>query len=75
MIPVNEPKTISMVCDDTLGGLTAIDPIKFADEFVRRRKADAANDPAAWAPSTTNGFGASEAQSGFVTVQKKKGRK
>ncbi|KAJ3112047.1 Glycine--tRNA ligase 1, mitochondrial [Phlyctochytrium bullatum] len=28
------------VCNDTLGGLTAIDPRKFADEFIKRKKMD-----------------------------------
>ncbi|ORY39377.1 hypothetical protein BCR33DRAFT_720210 [Rhizoclosmatium globosum] len=52
MIPTNEPKTMVSICDDTLGGLTAIDPLKFADEFMRRRKADAVNDPSAYAPTS-----------------------
>ena len=29
-----------MICDDTLGGLTAIDARKFADEFLKRRRGD-----------------------------------
>ena len=29
-----------MICDDTLGGLTAIDPRKFGEEFLKRRRAD-----------------------------------
>ncbi|KAJ3211362.1 hypothetical protein HDU82_006024 [Entophlyctis luteolus] len=85
-VPTNETRTISMICDDTLGGLTAIDPIKFADEFVRRRKADAANDPAAWAAggsatvagtgSAIGGKASGEVGSGgFVVVGKKKGKK
>ncbi|TPX71260.1 hypothetical protein CcCBS67573_g06281 [Chytriomyces confervae] len=77
MIPMNEPRTVSMICDDTLGGLTAIDPLKFAEEFMRRRRADASNDPAAYAPSVeTAGSRSNESSaSGFVVVQKKKGKK
>ncbi|KAJ3156215.1 hypothetical protein HDU86_003978 [Geranomyces michiganensis] len=37
----NESAITQSICDDILGGLTAIDPRKFAEEFVRRRKADA----------------------------------
>ena len=44
-IPVKEHTTITMICDDTLGGNTAIDPRKFADEFLRRRRADASGSP------------------------------
>ncbi|KAJ3351432.1 hypothetical protein HDU83_008934 [Entophlyctis luteolus] len=76
-VPTNETHTISMICDDTLGGLTAIDPIKFADEFVRRRKADALNDPAAWAASSSGIVGKASGEGGaggFVVVGKKKGK-
>ncbi|KAI9331571.1 hypothetical protein BDR26DRAFT_870035 [Obelidium mucronatum] len=76
MIPTNEPKTMVSICDDTLGGLTAIDPVKFAEEFMRRRKADV-SDPAGYVAGSSGssndagrGF-----DSGFVTVQKKKGKK
>ncbi|KAJ3181282.1 hypothetical protein HDU87_001413 [Geranomyces variabilis] len=37
----NESDITQSICDDILGGLTAIDPRKFAEEFGRRRKADA----------------------------------
>ncbi|KAI8926187.1 hypothetical protein BC831DRAFT_457831 [Entophlyctis helioformis] len=50
-ISVREAATITMICDDTLGGSTAIDPRKFADEFLRRRRADqpgASGPGAAW---------------------------
>ncbi|KAL5032691.1 hypothetical protein BDV3_001246 [Batrachochytrium dendrobatidis] len=40
-INVKESATITMICDDTLGGSTAIDPRKFADEYIRRRQAEA----------------------------------
>ncbi|KAJ3043398.1 hypothetical protein HDV00_005096 [Rhizophlyctis rosea] len=40
-IPATDSGTTQMICDDTLGGLTAIDPRKFADEFMKRRRADA----------------------------------
>ncbi|KAI8810195.1 hypothetical protein BJ742DRAFT_802469 [Cladochytrium replicatum] len=36
-IPRSETSTLLSVCDDTLGGLTAIDPRKFGEEFIRRR--------------------------------------
>ncbi|KAJ3416190.1 hypothetical protein HDV05_002835 [Chytridiales sp. JEL 0842] len=42
-IPLNDSFTTFSICDDTLGGLTAIDPRKFAEEFMRRRKADVAS--------------------------------
>ncbi|KAJ3123390.1 hypothetical protein HK098_001934 [Nowakowskiella sp. JEL0407] len=37
-IPINEPSTIMMICDDTLGGVTSIDARKFGEEFIRRRR-------------------------------------
>ncbi|KAI9209481.1 uncharacterized protein BJ171DRAFT_118358 [Polychytrium aggregatum] len=51
-IPTNETATVVSICDDTLGGLTAIDPRKFAEEFQRRRKIEQASgalaDSAGW---------------------------
>ncbi|KAH9269446.1 hypothetical protein BASA83_008529 [Batrachochytrium salamandrivorans] len=44
-INIKESATITMICDDTLGGSTAIDPRKFADEYIRRRQAEAAGTP------------------------------
>ncbi|KAI8817426.1 uncharacterized protein EV422DRAFT_570773 [Fimicolochytrium jonesii] len=44
-ISPTEPAITQSICDDILGGLTAIDPRKFADEFVRKRKADASGEP------------------------------
>ncbi|KAJ3027221.1 UNVERIFIED_CONTAM: hypothetical protein HDU68_004224 [Siphonaria sp. JEL0065] len=74
-IPTNEPKTMVSICDDTLGGLTAIDPVKFAEEFIRRRRADL-QGPAAYAAASGGGGDAARGfDSGFVTVQKKKGKK
>lgn len=32
--------TIFTICDDALGGLTFLDPRKFANEFISRRKGD-----------------------------------
>ncbi|KAI8852850.1 hypothetical protein BC829DRAFT_383933 [Chytridium lagenaria] len=66
-----DPSTAYIVCDDTLGGLTAIDPRKFADEFLRRRKMDA-NDPG-WsivgsvAPTVPGVPAAAPGGTGFVT--------
>ncbi|KAI8615226.1 hypothetical protein BC830DRAFT_1123725 [Chytriomyces sp. MP71] len=76
-IPMNEPKTVAMICDDTLGGLTALDPHKFAEEYMRRRRADAVNDPAAYAttPAASDTLKGFESPNGFVVVQKKKGGK
>lgn len=37
-LPLNDQQTIYTICDDTLGGLTAVDPRKFAGEFIDRRK-------------------------------------
>ncbi|KAJ3023455.1 UNVERIFIED_CONTAM: hypothetical protein HDU68_008611 [Siphonaria sp. JEL0065] len=77
-VPTNEPKTMMSICDDTLGGLTAIDPVKFAEEFIRRRRADL-QGPAAYAAASGAGSSGGDAargfDSGFVTVQKKKGKK
>ncbi len=39
-IPVTDPGTIMMICDDTLGGMLALDPRKFGEEFLRRRRQD-----------------------------------
>ncbi|KAI9336836.1 hypothetical protein DFJ73DRAFT_18127 [Zopfochytrium polystomum] len=43
MIPINESATTVSICDDTLGGLTAMDARKFAEEFLRRRRNDIEN--------------------------------
>jgi hypothetical protein len=39
-LDIKETATLTMICDDALGGSTAIDSRKFADEFVKRRQAD-----------------------------------
>ena len=39
-IPIAEPSTIMMICDDTLAGVAAINPRKFGEEFCRRRRED-----------------------------------
>jgi len=39
-MPLNETSVIYDICTDTLGGITAIDPLKFAEEFIKRRKMD-----------------------------------
>ena len=40
----NPDEIIRSICDDTLGGFTCIDSRKFADEFLKRRKADRKNN-------------------------------
>jgi hypothetical protein len=40
LMPLNETSVIYDICNDTLGGITAIDPLKFAEEFIKRRKMD-----------------------------------
>jgi len=40
LMPLNETSVIYDICTDTLGGITAIDPLKFAEEFIKRRKMD-----------------------------------
>ncbi|ORX59986.1 hypothetical protein BCR36DRAFT_316252 [Piromyces finnis] len=40
LMPLNESSVIYDICNDTLGGITAIDPLKFAEEFIKRRKMD-----------------------------------
>eukprot|EP00842_Homolaphlyctis_polyrhiza_P006616 jgi/Hompol1/6956/HPOL_002397-RA len=51
-IPAKESATITMICDDTLGGSTAIDPRKFANEFIHRRRTESAAASSAAAGST-----------------------
>lgn len=41
--------TVAAVCDDSLGGFTAIDPRKFAHAFIERRRADIKAGPSSWA--------------------------
>ena len=36
---INEPSTLIMICDDTLGGFTSIDSRRFGEEFIKRRRA------------------------------------
>ena len=37
-IPTNDSAMVFQICDDALGGITSIDPRKFAGEFIARRK-------------------------------------
>ncbi len=69
---MNETSTITMVCEDTLGFTTAIDPRKFAAEFISRRKADAGI-----ATGKGTGLEGFETPNAFVTVKTagKKGKK
>ncbi|KAJ3165626.1 hypothetical protein HDU88_004113 [Geranomyces variabilis] len=69
----NESAIMQSICDDILGGLTAIDPRKFAEEFGRRRKADAQGTVVSgagdvgWTPvgaSATSSGGAGSAAAG-----------
>ncbi|KAI9031295.1 hypothetical protein DFJ74DRAFT_641058 [Hyaloraphidium curvatum] len=53
---VNDTATVTMVCEDTLGFTTAIDPRKFAAEFISRRKADVGMAPAAKSGTGLEGF-------------------
>ncbi|KAJ3191065.1 proteasome core particle subunit beta 2 [Irineochytrium annulatum] len=73
----NESQTTYSICDDTLGGLTAIDPRKFAEEFMKRRKMDAtdpgwsvagsvANPPAASANVGGSSLGRFESSNSFT---------
>jgi hypothetical protein len=55
-IPINDSPTTYSICDDTLGGLTAIDPRKFADEFIRRRKIDSMGGAPAGAAGDQGGW-------------------
>ncbi|KAJ3186857.1 hypothetical protein HDU85_006888 [Gaertneriomyces sp. JEL0708] len=83
-IPQNDSATLQMICDDTLGHLTAIDPRKFSLEFNQRRKADGSAE--GWSTVTGSGAGYTtgapvggleEFDSGnkFVVVKKGKGKK
>ncbi|TPX56223.1 hypothetical protein PhCBS80983_g04675 [Powellomyces hirtus] len=55
-ISIHEPAITQSICDDILGGLTAIDPRKFADEFIRKRKADASGSSLTAASATEGGW-------------------
>ncbi|KAJ3166600.1 hypothetical protein HDU88_003082 [Geranomyces variabilis] len=63
----NESAITQSICDDILGGLTAIDPRKFAEEFGRRRKADASgtvvsgSGDVGWTPIGASASGAGAA--------------
>ena len=35
---MNDTQTLYQICDDTLVGITAINPRKFAEEFSRQRR-------------------------------------
>ncbi|TPX64602.1 hypothetical protein SpCBS45565_g05773 [Spizellomyces sp. 'palustris'] len=86
-VAMNDTATLQMICDDTLGGLTAIDPRKFADEFSKKRRADASGSSISsdgWtavgptAPSTVS-LDVFDSGNKFVVVgkqsKKKKGKK
>jgi len=42
-LPASDIQTLSQICDDTLVGITAINPRKFAEEFSRQRKSGTIN--------------------------------
>lgn len=80
---LKEQATITMICDDALGGV--MDSRKFADEFIKRRRAELEGVPYQSTAATT-GLGVtptpkvSQSQSqgsngGFTEVKKKKGKK
>ncbi|TPX37157.1 hypothetical protein SmJEL517_g01056 [Synchytrium microbalum] len=75
-IPIGEASTLQLICDDTLGGLTAIDARKFADEFVRRRRSDReeTTTPGGGSsrPSSANSMADFDTGNRFVVVNKKK---
>ena len=43
--PVSERATLAMVCDDALVGYSAVDPRKFVDVYIKRRKAELSGQP------------------------------
>ncbi|KAJ3086378.1 hypothetical protein HK102_013208 [Quaeritorhiza haematococci] len=77
LLAIPDADTIKLICDDTLGGLTAMDARKFAEEFMRRRKSDSSSSSsgvggspsAAWGGVET-GFEGLETQNKFVMVGK-----
>jgi hypothetical protein len=84
MIPIGETSTTYIVCDDTLGGLTAIDPRKFADEFLKRRRADeqgwtsvsaGSGGAAPSSAAVNNSFKGYESVNSFTVVGQKAGKK
>jgi len=75
LMPLNETTVINDICTDTLGGITAIDPLKFAEEFIKRRKMDQ-NDPSFSAVRGYNSFTHDDSRNSnkFIPV-KSSGRK
>lgn len=53
-VPIKESATISMICDDALGGFTMIDPRKFAANFIKYRRADLDGGPGSWSGPPAN---------------------
>jgi hypothetical protein len=48
-LPVKDASIITNICDDSLGGYTAIDARKFAENFVKRRRLDSKGGASEWA--------------------------
>lgn len=44
-IPISERGTLAMICEDALVGYPSIDPRKFVDVYIKRRKAEIAGIP------------------------------
>ncbi|KAJ3048433.1 hypothetical protein HK097_010539 [Rhizophlyctis rosea] len=47
-LPMADSATMQMICDDTLGGITAIDSRRFGVEFFKRRREDAGEGGGGW---------------------------
>ncbi|KAI8896580.1 hypothetical protein BC833DRAFT_596935 [Globomyces pollinis-pini] len=49
-VDIKESSTITMICDHSIGGFTAIDSRKFADEFIQKRRAELSGQ-SPWTPT------------------------
>jgi hypothetical protein len=76
-LPVNDSQTLYQICDDTLMGITAINPRKFAEEFSRLRKQGESqkSGPSSVGYAQQNGLSMFDTGNRFVTVGGKKKKK
>jgi hypothetical protein len=69
-VEIKEASTITMICEDALGGQSTIDSRKFANEFIKRRQADIAGVPYSGPTDTfvTSNLKANEDNNGWTSV-------
>ena len=61
-----------MICDDTLGGFTAIDARRFGEEFIKRRRAEKAGVQISTGQIPSSSITPAESLDKFVPVLKKR---